>query len=204
MHTLLHMWRLGILAMPIWFICSCTVLRQVEEARTFAHCRFRLASVSDLRLAGIDIQNVASRAQLSALDAGRLALALSRKSLPLNFTLNLEAQNPNASTAAMNKMSWTLFIDQLEMLSGELNQRVEIAPNGAALVPLSISVDLFTVLSGQSADAIANFAFNLVGEGGKPLRMMLRIKPTLNILGTHFTYAVDVGTELSAAGVMPR
>ncbi|MFN3386219.1 MAG: LEA type 2 family protein [Candidatus Thermochlorobacter sp.] len=196
-------YSIALLALTLFFVQGCSVLRQAEEARAFSRCRFRLASVSSLRLAGIDMQNVASRSQLSLPDAGRLGLALANHSLPLTFRLNLEVQNPNPNTAAMNKMSWTLFIDQIEMLSGMLNERVEIAPNGSSLVPLDISVDLFKALSGQSAETIANFAFNLAGEGGKPTRMMLRIKPTLNILGSTFSYPIDVGVELSASGVMP-
>ncbi|MDW8467346.1 MAG: hypothetical protein RML35_14630 [Chloroherpetonaceae bacterium] len=180
------------------------MLRQAEEARAFARCRFRLASVSNLRLAGIDIQNVTSRNQLSAIDAGRLALAVGNRSLPLTFRLNMEAQNPNSIAAAMSQMSWTLYIDQIEMLSGNLSERVEIAPNSLTIVPLNISVNLFQVLSGQSADAIANFAFNLLGEGNRPTRMLLRIKPVLNLLGVDFSYAVDVGVEFSQGGAMPR
>lgn len=195
---------IGLLAPLLFFVQGCSVLRQAEEARAFARCRFRLESVSSLRLAGIDVQNVASRSQLSLVDAGRLALALANNALPLTFRLNLEAQNPNSNAAAMNQMSWTLFIDQIEMLSGSLNERVEIAPNGSTIVPLDISVDLFKALSGQSVETIANFAFNLAGEGGKPTRMMLRIKPTLNILGSNFSYPIDVGVELSASGIMPR
>ncbi len=183
---------------------SCSLLREANEAKTFARCRFRLESVSSTRLAGIDVQHVASRHQLNLVDAGRLSLALANRSLPLTFRLHLEAQNPNASVAAMSQMSWTLFIDQLEMLSGELGERVEIAPNSSSIIPLDISVDLFQVLSGQSVETIANFAFNLAGEGGKPARMMLRIKPTVQILGSKFSYPIDVGLTFSEGGMMPR
>jgi hypothetical protein len=101
-------------------------------------------------------------------------------------------------------MSWTLFIDQLEMLSGELRERVEIAPNSSSIIPLDISMDLFQVLSGQSVETIANFAFNLAGEGSKPTRMMLRIKPVFQILGSEFSYPIDVGLTLSDGNIMPR
>lgn len=204
MHRPLNTSHVLLLAEVILLMQSCSLLREANEAKTFARCRFRLESISSIRLAGIDVQNVTSRNQLNFVDAGRLGLALANRSLPLTFRLHLEAQNPNASKAAMSQMSWTLFIDQLEMLSGELRERVEIAPNSSSTVPLDVSVDLFQVLSGQSVETIANFAFNLAGEGGKPARMMLRIKPTLNILGSNFSYPIDVGLTFSEGGMMPR
>ncbi len=183
---------------------SCSLLRTVNEAKTFARCRFRLKSVSSIQLAGIDVQHVTSRYQLNPADAARLSFALANRSLPLTFRLHLEAQNPNASVVAISQMSWTLFIDQLELLSGELCERVEIAPSSSSIIPLDISMDLFQALSGESVEAIANFAFNLTTAGDKPTRMMLRIKPVFQILGSEFSYPIDVGLTLSDSNIMPR
>jgi LEA14-like dessication related protein len=204
MHRLLNASSAWLLVGLALHVQSCSLLRTVNEAKTFARCRFRLESVSSIRLAGIDAQHVASRNQLNLADAARLSLALANRSLPLTFRLHLEVQNPNASQAAISQMSWTLFIDQLEMLSGELRERVEIAPNSSSIIPLDISMDLFQVLSGQSVETIANFAFNLAGEGSKPTRMMLRIKPVFQILGSEFSYPIDVGLTLSDGNIMPR
>ncbi|KER10914.1 MAG: hypothetical protein HY22_01710 [[Candidatus Thermochlorobacteriaceae] bacterium GBChlB] len=177
---------------------SCGVLRQVQEAQNFARCQFRLKTVDRIRVADIDVQNVKSKSDLNLLDAGKLGLALAGNSLPLTLRLNVEAQNPNSSAAAMNRLEWTMFIDDIQMVTGAVSDRIEIPQNSSALVPLDISVDLLKVLSGKSAETIANFAFNLAGEGGKPTRFMLRIKPTITILGSDYSQSFDVRTEFTS------
>ncbi len=183
---------------------SCSVLRQVQEAQNFARCQFRLRTVDGIRVANIDVQNIKSKSDLNLLDAGKLGLALAGNSLPLTLRLNVEAQNPNSSSAAMNRMEWTMFIDDIQMVTGAVSDRVEIPQNSSAIVPLDISVDLLKVLSGRSAETIANFAFNLAGEGGKPTRFMLRIKPTVTILGSDYSQSFDVRTEFTSGGGILR
>jgi hypothetical protein len=183
---------------------GCSTLRQVQEAQNFTRCQFRLKTVDGIRVAGIDVQNIKSKSDLNLLDAGRLGLAIAGNTLPLTLRLNVEAQNPNSNNAAMNKMEWTLFIDDVQMVAGALSNRVEIPQSATTTVPLDVSVDLLKVLSGKSAETISNFAFNLAGENAKPTRFMLRMKPTINILGSDYSQSFDVRTEFTSGGGILR
>ena len=42
------------------FFTGCGVSRQIKEAQTFAKCEFRLQSVEELHLAGVNIQKIKS------------------------------------------------------------------------------------------------------------------------------------------------
>lgn len=179
-------------------IPSCDVLKQAEQMANLVNCKFRIQSVQNLNLAGINVQQIKSISDLSLMDAQKLLTAVATGSFPLSMTLNVDAKNPNASSAGMNKLDWILLIDNIEMVRGLLNQRVVIpGNNGTATIPMQLSVDLKKVLKGRSADAIVNFGLNLAGVGNKPTRITLKLKPTITIGQTDLRYPdyITVGTE---------
>ena len=156
--------------------------------KTFTKCLFRLRDVQEVRLAGVDVQDVQSMNDLSFTQAGQISMAALSGKMPLDFTLNVEVQNPNAQNASMNQMYWELFIDDINITNGKVSQRVSIPPGGTAIMPVGVQVDLFEVLSGESANAVTNFGMNLTGSGGTPSRIKLKIKPTIYIGTTQMKY----------------
>jgi hypothetical protein len=156
---------------------------------TLAKCDFKLNSVKQLTLAGVNIQQIKSIKDLGLIDAGVITAALAGGQLPLSFTLNIEAKNPNDQLAAMNRLDWILFIDKIEMLQGTLTEKVQIPANGGtSVIPLYMNMDLKKVLSGKSAETIINFGFNLAGMGGEPTRITVKAKPTIMVGSREITY----------------
>ena len=161
---------------------SCDVMKQVEQMGMLTKCDFRLKTVENTNLAGVNIQQIQKLSDLSFLDAGRISAAMTGKELPLAFTLNVEARNPNASPASMQRIDWILLIDDIEMANGTNNQQIMIPANsGTIIIPLQIRSDLKKSLAGKSGNAILNFAFNLAGASNTPSRITLKAKPTILI-----------------------
>ncbi|NVO18377.1 MAG: hypothetical protein HXX13_01680 [Bacteroidetes bacterium] len=184
----------------IFLIPSCEILQQAQQLGTLAKCDFRLQSVNQLSLAGINVQNIHKLSDLSLLDAGRLTTAVATGNFPLDFTLNIEAKNPNPADAGLTKMDWILLIDNIEMTRGVVDQKVTIpANNGISVIPMKMHVDLKQALSGKGADAIINFGLNLAGAGNKPTRFTMKLQPTINIANFPITYPgyITVGTDFS-------
>ena len=182
-------------------LTSCDVLNQVSQMANLTKCNFRLESVQQLNLAGINVQNIKKMSDLNMLDAAKLAKAVASQQFPLDFTLNVEARNPNPSTAGMTRIDWILMIDDVEMTRGILDKQVTIpANNGMASIPMQMHIDLKQALSGKSADAILNFGMNLAGSGNKPTRFTLQMKPTITVNGFPITYPsyLNVKTEFGA------
>lgn len=180
------------------FFTSCDVMQQVTQMSNLAKCDFRLESVQQLSLAGINVQNVNSVSDLNMFDAAKIATAVGSQQFPLDFTLNIEAKNPNASAAGMTKIDWILLIDDMEMTRGILDKQVTIpANNGIAIIPMQMHVDLQEALKGKSADAVINFGMNLAGAGNKPTRFTLQMKPTITVGGFPIAYPgyLNVKTE---------
>lgn len=139
-----------------------------------------MGKLTQPEIAGVRIDNKNSISDLNLIDAGRITTSLLAGKLPLTFNLNVEAKNPNSTLAAMNRMEWIAILDNVEVLRGAVNDRVEISPNnGTTTIPVKISVDLKEVLSSKSKDALLNLAFNLTDPKGNPSRVKLKIRPTL-------------------------
>ena len=87
----------------------------------------------------------------SLIDIGKLTYAFSESKFLLKFNLDIEVKNPNPVVAAMNKLDWILFIDDIEIAAGISEDRIEVKPNnGLAIYPIAISSNLKSVFSGKS------------------------------------------------------
>lgn len=195
--------KLTLLVASICFLISftsCDVMQQVSQMNNLAKCDFRLESVQNLNLAGVNVQKVEKASDLKMFDAVNLAAALSSQQFPLDFTLNVETKNPNTAPAGMSQIDWILLIDDIEMTRGILDQQVKIpANNGTAIIPMQMHIDLKKALTGKSADAVINFGMNLAGAGNKPTRFTLQMKPTITVSDIPVAYPgyLNVKTEFS-------
>ncbi len=180
---------IGLMTLGAFVISGCSeVMKQVNEMTTFTKCQFRLASVDKASLAGIVLQGD-SISDISALNLLKLQEAFSAGSLPLQFTVNLEVQNPNASPAGLSKMEWVLLVDGNQLTNGTMEKAVEIAPNGGiSALPLDISLDLVKALSGNNLDSMVNLAMGIAGEGSAPTKVTLQVKPYMTIAGQALEY----------------
>ena len=174
-------------------ICfSCDVAKQLTGAYALTQCKYDYNSISGLTLAGVNLQNVNSISSLNPLSAANLLAAFtsSSGSLPLNFTLNLDATNSGAQTAILNGANYILEIDGLEMTRGLFNQQIQIASGAKSVLPIAMAFDLKKVMSGQSLDAMKNLAFNFAGIGNASSKVTVKLKPSF-ILGGNTVSAPD-------------
>ncbi len=181
--------RLIVISIIGLIMVSCSVMKQANEMKTFAKCEFRLKNIEDLTLAGVDISGVDQFSDLSFPEASSISMEAMKGDLPLYFVLNVEVRNPNAEKASMNRFLWDLFIDDILITKGKVIEDIKVPPDGGiAVLPIAIKVDLFDALTGESADAVLNFAMNLSGQGGAPSRVKLRAKPTIYVAMTQVKY----------------
>jgi len=177
---------------------GCDILQQMV---TFTKCEFKMNSLTNTRLASISVQNKTSFSDLTIMDAANVTKTFLGGTLPLSFDLNIEAKNPNATAASMQKMEWKAFIDDIEIAAGVMDQKVAIQPGGSQVIPLKVSVDLRKVINNKTKDALINFGFNLADKGNYPTRVKLDIKPTIYVgkfalaYPGYFTLKKDFGAN---------
>lgn len=165
---------------------SCSFLK---EMTTFTKCEFRTTTLDTPELAGIDVSNVQSFGDIGFAEMAVLTSAIMKGELPLDFTLNIEARNPNPVPAAMNKLEYIAFIDDVQVASGAMMDRIEIPANGGiTTIPLRLHTDLLELLGKDSRQAIINFGLNLADAGNRPSRVSIKVKPTILVGGMNIVY----------------
>ncbi len=164
---------------------SCDVAQQLAGTYSLTQCKYAYNSISGLTVAGVNLQNMSSLSSLNPLTAANLLTAFSspKGSLPMQFTLNLDVTNPGYQTALLNGLQYILEIDGVEMTTGSVDSKLQIATGQKAQLPVTMGFDLKKVMSGQSADAIKNLAFNFAGIGNNSSKVTFKLKPTLLIGG---------------------
>ena len=157
---------------------GCGVASQVGQAYNMVQCKYDYNSVSQLNFAGINLSNgvtVTTVPRVLALLTGN------NSSLPLNFTVNLDVTNPNQNTAALQGLDYILKIDNVQFTTGRVNQSLNIPSGSTQVLPLTIGLDLATLLSGDSKNAVENIVKNFIGVGNEKSKVTLQIRPSFRI-----------------------
>jgi hypothetical protein len=156
---------------------GCATLQQLAALR---QVQFAIDGVGTGRLAGIDLGRVRSASDLRATDAARLAAAMAAEELPLEFTVDVRAENPaeNQTTARMVRFAWTLLLDDRETIDGVVDREISLPPGDPQIIPLRMRLDLIEFFDGSAGDLL-NLALRFAGTDADAAEVKLRALPTV-------------------------
>jgi len=169
-------------------ITSCEVLDQMSQMQQLALCEFKVTGVDQVHIAGIQMDENTRKRDLGAAQIMQLTAALFSRELPVDFDLQFNIENPNDKPAAMNRMDYELFIDNKQILVGQMNQTVSVLPKSNSNVSMPVAIDLFKVLNNETQDALVNLAFKLTGDKSNPADILLKVKPYIQVGSKTLAY----------------
>ena len=169
-------------------LASCEVLTQVAQMANFANCKFNFNSVDQIQMLGINLSRGMTRENLNITQGLSLINAITNRTLPVTFNVNVGVDNPNSIAASMAKMDYIISLNGKEVVSTTLNKAVNVPANGSNVISIPITTDLFQLFSGESGDAIVNLAFKLAGASSNPVNVGLKVKPYITINGQQLAY----------------
>ncbi len=170
-------------------ITGCNTLKQIQNSmNNLKRCEFKLKDVDNFRVNGISLSNKKSIKDFSITDGLKLTNAFAKKSFPTEFILNVEAKNPNdgtggtrQSSATLTSFDWTLYIDDVPTVSGNIAKPITIPGTGqSSIIPLAIGLDLYEFFGKQGYDRVLNLALALGGANSSPAKITLDARPTIN------------------------
>ena len=172
---------------------SCSVYQTIVNV---SRLKFKLGQVNNVLVDGISIQGKTSIKDFKPLEIIKLTASLARKSLPVSFTLNVEANNPNDGTggypktnATIKSLPWKLYIENKETISGDLGHPVSVPGTGElTVIPIQINLDLYKFFSDKGLESMINLAFAIGGEKGHSSNIELFAKPTVTSPIGDITY----------------
>jgi len=165
----------------------------VDTLTNLKRLQFKLGSVNNFNAAGVNIANLSSFSQIGILDIANLTANVTQGRLPVGFTLNLLAKNPNTtggsanSSSLLKRMEWNLYIDDTPTINGVLNDIIVPGTGQESVIPMAISMDLMQFVRGQGLENLVNLALAIGGRNGSSSRLSLRAKPTVEIFGIPVT-----------------
>jgi LEA14-like dessication related protein len=160
---------------------SCDVLSGIAS---FVNCKYELAGFGNPSVAGINLSNVTDINSLNTASLLKVAAGVVSGSLPLSFTVNINATNPNSATAQIAGLDWAIDLNSTSVLSGTLNHAVSIPGNGGkTVIPLTVQTDLLQLFKGESKDNILSFVGHLLNAGDGSSNVAIRIRPSVMVGG---------------------
>lgn len=189
----------GFLIVSIFF--SCNVIKDVSKMVTnLQKCQFKLENVEGFKLAGFSLSKISSIKDFNVLDAAKLFQAFQSKKLPVEFTLNVAAVNPNDGTSGTAKsnvtlksLDWKLLIDGVQTIAGAVNTPIEIPGNNQkTIIPLDMKLDLYEFFGTKGYESLINLALAIGGVNGSASKLTLNAKPTISTPFGAMTYPGEI------------
>lgn len=176
---------------------SCDVTKELSGAYNMINCQYSYKSISGLTVSGMNLSNGVSPLYIPKLTS---ILTGSATSIPVDFTLNLNVKNPNQSEALLHGLQYIVSIDDIKFTSGTLNKSLNIPSGETQTLPLTIGIDLATLMKNNSKEAITDIAKNFIGIGSKKSNVTVQVKPTFLIGNTPVTSPTYIPVNFSFGG----
>ena len=176
---------------------GCKVIQDAANSlNSLKELQFKLGDVHNFTAAGIDISKLSSPSNLSVMDGVKALNAYNSKKLPITFTLDVLAKNPNTGSSTssgtdlfIKRMGWTLYIDGKKTINGVAGNGLKIPGSGqTTTIPLSMSLNLLQFFGDKQYEDLINLAFAIGGVSGSSSRLKLTAEVTVSTPFGDVTY----------------
>ncbi|MEW6652208.1 MAG: LEA type 2 family protein [Bacteroidota bacterium] len=165
-----------------------------------ARLKYKVMSAANFQIAGVEAWNKKSLKDFNAVDLIKISNVLVKGTLPLTFTLNIEAKNPNdgrggfpATDISIINFPWRLFVNDKEVVSGELKEPVLVPGKGeTTIIPLQIQFDLKKPFKEKNLDDLLGLVMQLADAGGSTSNLNLKTQPSLGTPFGIIKYPVEI------------
>ena len=164
-----------VLALLLAFFCGCKSMRELKNMKK---CDFAFASVSDFEYAGVKFNDIRSINDIGAENVTRIIAAATSRTTKISFNINVKVTNQTVSKASVNGMKWALFLDDEQLLEGDMPQSFAVEPKSSATMTLRANITPSIRGKAATLQQIFRLYQNIMGFGDGNLT--LKIKPVVN------------------------
>ena len=190
---------ISVLLIPAMLILSgCNVLQSgLSNAYNLANCDYRYRSISNLTISDMNLSQ-----GLSPLMIPRVLSILNgtASSIPLNFTLNIDVNNPNAGAAAFQSLLYIISIDDVRFTSGNFSQPFQVESGETKVLPMGIGVDVKELMNSNSKSAVENILKNFLGLSDTASKVTVQLKPSFKVGEQTFTSPLYIPVSFTFGG----
>ena len=162
-------------------LVSCDAAQSLSGAYNMVHCKYSYNSLSNVSVSGMNLSNGLSLTSIPKLTS---ILTGTATSIPVEMTVNLDVNNPNTSEAFLNGLQYIVTVDNLQLTSGSINERLNVSAGETKTLPINLQLDIAQYLKGDSKDTMINIIKNIAGIGTEKSNVSVQIKPSFMIGST--------------------
>jgi lipoprotein len=189
------MWLCAAVAVTV-LVAACNVTKDLENAYNLKDCKYTYRSISNIRVNNEELGLVSGAKLLAQLSSGK-----SISSMPLQFTLNLNVENPNATAAAFQAMEYKVAIDSINFTEGKLMEPFSVNAGEKKTLSVGIGTDIGKLFSGPSRGAMIGIVKNLIGwESKEQSTVTVQLRPTFNVGGVPITSPLYIPVSFKIGG----
>lgn len=179
---------------------SCELLNQVSGAYQLMQCDYKYNNISDIQVAGV---NLGSGTSLSLSNFAAISSILtggSLQTIPFSMTLKLDVENPNKAAALLNALDYAIQINDMEFVQGKLDVPLRVEPGETAVLPISIGLDLKSLMNQYSRDKVSKEMSGFLGLTSEKTKVSVKLWPKLMVGGTLVKVPAAIPVEFSFGG----
>lgn len=159
----------------------------IQTFSNISRLKYRIHSARDYQLLGVELGNKRSLKDFNSLELLKLSAGLIKGNLPLTFTINVEAANPNDGGGGyprtdinITSFPWRLFLNENETVRGNITQPVFVPGKGeSVIIPIQVEFDVAKSFKEKSLDDILALLLQVGGAKGSTSNLKLVVKPVL-------------------------
>ena len=160
---------------------GCNIFEQIGGAYNLSQCKYDYNSLDNIEVAGLKLGkgksiSIANLASLSTILAGG-----SLQTIPFSMTLNLDVKNPNEQAAFLNGLDYMIELNDMEFSTGKLNVPLRIEAGKTSVLPLSIGLDLKSLMNRYSQERVTSEMSRFLGISPGQTKISVKLWPTLLI-----------------------
>jgi LEA14-like dessication related protein len=187
-----------VLLLGMLMFSGCAALQSsLSGAYNLANCNYRYHSVSNLVISDMDLSNGLNPLMIPKVLA---ILNGNASSIPLNFRLNIDVQNPNSGPAAFQSMNYIISIDDIRFTTGNFKQPFQVNAGETKMLPMDIGVDIAEIIKNNSRSAVVNIVKNFLGLSDTASKVTVQLKPSFKVGEQTFTSPVYIPVNFSFGG----
>lgn len=168
----------------ILFLSGCSVYKSLVN---LSRLQFKLNGVQSVAVGGLSLQGKQKISDFSVKEVLAFTTAVAKGNLPITFTLNVAAKNPNdgsggyaKTNASIESFPYRLLLDNKEVLSGNIAQSVSVPGTGeSVIIPLQVSFDLVQTFKNQGYESLLNLALSIAGYSNQKTEIVVFSKPVV-------------------------
>jgi hypothetical protein len=177
---------------------GCAALQQLAALR---QVDFEFDRVADVRIAGVSVSGRRGYGDLGVVDVGRLTAAVVSHNVPLEAVVHVRGTNPptNQVTARMLELGWTFFVEDREVVGGQLAETYLFEPGVSTDVPIRVRFNAYDEFGG-GGKSLFELALAIAGVSGSSKEVRADLVPTVSTSVGPIRYPTPITVRRTIGG----